>query len=109
MSTTTEPHDSGQRTARPEVVTVRAAGDHLDARAAERLVAPLAAAPAAATFVVDLSAVTHLTLEAASALVQLTRRCRAEDRPLRFTASSAVRRKLALLGLETVVPLQPSS
>ncbi|SFW85539.1 STAS domain-containing protein [Amycolatopsis australiensis] len=111
MSTTTEPHDRGSRPAEfeaaGEVVRVRAPGDHLDARTAGQLVAPVAAAPPGATVVVDLSAVTHLSLEAAGTLMTLTRHCQAEGRTLRVAASDSARRKLALLGLDAVLPLQP--
>ncbi|WP_410631107.1 STAS domain-containing protein [Amycolatopsis sp. cmx-4-83] len=107
MSTTTEPHDrpAGLRPA-PDTLRVTAPSV-LDAGTAEQLSAPVSAASPGAAVVVDLTAVTELSLEAAAALMTLTRRCHSEGRAMQVIASAAARRKLALLGLDVVLPLRP--
>ncbi|MGW5722591.1 STAS domain-containing protein [Amycolatopsis sp. NPDC003865] len=115
MSTTTESHDrnpqSGPAEPTPtaEAITLVATEGHLDAHSAQQLIASAASAPPGAAIVADLSGVTQLSLEAAAALLTLTRRCQAEGRTLRITASAPARRKLALLGLESVLPLHSPS
>ncbi|MDT7800956.1 MAG: hypothetical protein QOI78_4389 [Actinomycetota bacterium] len=90
-----------------EVLTLRAAPELADTATAERAFAPaLATAPGTAV-VLDLSAVTFLTMEAVVPLLALVERCAAEGRALLILASAYVRRKLLLLGLDKVVPLQP--
>ncbi|MGW3960158.1 STAS domain-containing protein [Amycolatopsis sp. NPDC005003] len=110
MSTTTEPHDHSARPAElqptADVITVKAP-NVLDAHTADRLSTPVAAAPPEAAVVVDLTAVTELSLEAAAELMTLTHRCQHERRTLQVIASTAARRKLALLGLDTLLPLHP--
>ncbi|MGW5051465.1 STAS domain-containing protein [Actinokineospora sp. NPDC004072] len=55
--------------------------------------------------VVDLTEVTFLSLEGAAELVMLARRCIDQGRDLRVKPSPSVRRKLALAGLDTLIPL----
>lgn len=57
------------------------------------------------TMVVDLSEVTFLSLEGAAELVTLARRCADRGRDLCVKPSASVRRKLALSGLDTLIPL----
>ncbi|MFC9249987.1 hypothetical protein [Amycolatopsis thailandensis] len=58
---------------------------------------------------VDLSAVTYLSMEAVAPLLAITSRCAAENQPLRVIPSHAVRPKLITLGLGTGVPLEPDA
>ncbi|MFD4254840.1 STAS domain-containing protein [Amycolatopsis thermoflava] len=87
--------------------TVRAAGDLADAASAETLIAPVLDTPVELAVVVDLSAVTYLTMEAVVPLAKLARRCAAEGQVLRLVASSAVRRKVETMGMSTIIPMEP--
>ena len=90
-----------------EVLTVQAPAELADAETAEQVFAPALAGPPDTAVVLDLSAVTFLTLEAVVPLLALVERCAADGRTLRIVASSTVQRKLLALGLDTVVPVQP--
>ncbi|MFB9686064.1 STAS domain-containing protein [Amycolatopsis plumensis] len=79
----------------------------LNADAAAQLAASALAGPPGAAILIDLTAVDSLSLESAAVLMTLTRRCHAESRPLAITTSAPVHRKLTLLGLDNVLPLQP--
>lgn len=108
MSTIADPADDGLppvRTAR--VITVRAPAELADAETAAELLVPAAAAPPGTAVVVDLSAVTHLTTEAVVPLVTLAQHCLGQGRDLRVTASASARQKLTLLGLTTILAVQP--
>ncbi|MGW5051548.1 STAS domain-containing protein [Actinokineospora sp. NPDC004072] len=89
-------------------LTVRAAGDLADAASAETLIAPVLDTPVELAVVVDLSAVTYLTMEAVVPLAKLARRCAAEGQVLRIVASPAVRRKVETMGMSTIIPMEPS-
>ncbi|WP_410665318.1 STAS domain-containing protein [Amycolatopsis sp. lyj-84] len=94
-------------TASPAPLIVSAAGDLINGPAARDLLAPVLRAPGGVT--VDLSKVTYLSMEAVVPLLALAGRCAAEHRPLRVLGSDPVRRKLTLLGLAAVVPLDPAT
>ncbi|QKV73750.1 STAS domain-containing protein [Amycolatopsis sp. Hca4] len=103
MSTVVDPHGDPAT----DVLVLRGAGDLADAHAAEKIVAPAAAADPATALVLDLAAVTYLTTEAVVPFVALARRCASEGTSLRVVASEPVRRKLASLGLLSTLVLGP--
>ncbi|WP_328457760.1 STAS domain-containing protein [Amycolatopsis sp. NBC_00438] len=90
-----------------DVLTLRSAPELAGTDEAERTFAPALAVPPGTAVVLDLSAVTFLTPEAVVPLLALVERCAAEGKALLIVASSYVRRKLVLLGLDSFVPLQP--
>lgn len=110
MSTITEHQDDHDGAAgspsTTRVVTVRAPSV-LDAGSTDRLDTSLVTGPPRTPVVIDLTAVAELSLEGAAALVALVRHCRSEGRPLRVVASAPAHRKLALLGLDAVLRLEP--
>ncbi|WP_328454187.1 MULTISPECIES: STAS domain-containing protein [unclassified Amycolatopsis] len=113
MNTVAEPQDEsvppGAATPAPaaEVFTLPAPAELADAETAERTFAPALTVPPGTAVVLDLSAVTFLTVEAVVPLLELVERCAADGRVLRIVASPTVRRKLLFLGLDAVVPSQP--
>ncbi|MFG1644123.1 STAS domain-containing protein [Amycolatopsis sp. NPDC049252] len=110
MGTVAEPQDeSGAATpapTTPEVLTLRAPPELAGTEIAEQAFAPASVAPPGAAVLLDLSAVTYLTLEAVVPLLDLVERCAADGRALQVVASPHVRQKLLVLGLDTVVPLR---
>jgi anti-anti-sigma factor len=109
MSFAADPHEPAPGGSRPVpatgVLVLRGAGDLTDSHAAEQIVAPAYAADPATALVVNLAAVTYLTVEAVVPFVELARRCAAGGTSLRVVASEPVRRKLASLGLHATLPL----
>ncbi len=93
--------------ATPAPLIVSAAGDLVDAETLRGLLRPALQTAGAVT--VDLSAVTHLSMEAVVPLLALVGRCAAKQRLLLVIVSGPVRRKLTLLGLGTTVPLEPAT
>ncbi|UOZ02670.1 STAS domain-containing protein [Amycolatopsis sp. WQ 127309] len=90
------------------VLTLRVAPELAGTEEVEQAFAPALAVPPGTPVVVDLSAVTFLTLEAVVPLLAFVERCAAEGKALLIVASAYVRRKWALLGLDPVIPLQPA-
>ncbi|WP_103349923.1 hypothetical protein [Amycolatopsis sp. CA-128772] len=105
MSTTTEPQED-PGAALGHQITFTAGGDLTGTAEIEEIARVVATLPAGTAVVVDLSAVTHLSMEAAVPLVQLVSGCAAADRPVRVRASEPVRLKLARLGLVSTIPLE---
>ncbi|WP_410592734.1 STAS domain-containing protein [Amycolatopsis sp. lyj-23] len=111
MSTVADPHGdptfTDSRALPPsDVLILRAAGELIGTHVAEEVVAPAYTAGAAA-IVLDLTAVTYLTVEAVVPFVALAHRCAARGTPLRLVASEPARRKLMSLGLESTLALEP--
>ncbi|WP_410631681.1 anti-sigma factor antagonist [Amycolatopsis sp. cmx-4-83] len=112
MSTVVDPHQDPAADDRPaaavtDVLVLRGAGELVDAHAVEEIVAPAFAADPATALVVDLAAVTYLTMEAVIPFLILARRCAAEGTSLRVVASEPARRKLTSLGLHFTFALEP--
>ncbi len=105
MSTVADPQNNPTVSPAPLIVSV--AGDLVDGQAVRNLLAPVLRAPGSVT--VDLSKVTYLSMEAVVPLLAVAGRCAAEHRPLRVLVSDPVRRKLTLLGLAAVIPLDPAA
>ncbi|WP_410651457.1 STAS domain-containing protein [Amycolatopsis sp. cmx-4-54] len=91
---------------RRPVLTVRAAGELSDIATMAKALHPAMPAPPGAVVVVDLSAVTHLSFEAVPPLMALLRHTTTRYVRLCVITSGPVRRKLILLGLDTVIPLE---
>ncbi|WP_146060341.1 anti-sigma factor antagonist [Amycolatopsis sp. CA-128772] len=110
MSTVADPHEPAPGGSRPVpatgVLILRGAGDLTDTHAAEKIVAPAYTADPATALVVNLAAVTYLTMEAVVPFVELARRCAAGGTSLRVVASEPVRRKLTSLGLHATLELE---
>ncbi|WP_410567426.1 STAS domain-containing protein [Amycolatopsis sp. cmx-4-61] len=109
MSTVADPpEDPPSSRARPatDVLILRGAGDLTDTHVAEEIVAPAYMADPATALVLDLTAVTYLTIEAVVPFVTLAHRCAARGTSLRFVASEPARRKLTSLGLESIFALE---
>lgn len=109
MSTAADPpNDAAPPTAIPSgVVTIRAAGELVYARDAEAVLAPGTSTPPGTAITVDLTAVTHLSMEAVVPLLSLARQSATEGRTMSILGSVAVHRKLTTLGLDTLLPLHP--
>ncbi|MEU3626198.1 hypothetical protein BS329_37575 [Amycolatopsis coloradensis] len=109
MSTVTDSFDdsltSGSSASEP-VLTVRAVGELGDIPAMTRALGTATSAPPGTAVTVDLSAVTYLSFEALPPLVDLVRHAADNAVYLCVIASGPVRRKLALLGLDVVIPLR---
>lgn len=88
------------------VITVRMTGDLDPAVAAQlRTVFEQVTCMVAPMILVDLAEVSFLALEGVEPLLALTSRCVQDHRELRIVSSPAVRRKLTLLGLDTIIPI----
>jgi len=87
------------------VLTVRAAGELLDVPAMTAALQDALSAPFDVDVAVDLSAVTYLSFEALPPLIRLVQH---RTTGLDVVVSETVRRKLALLGLDTSIPLRPA-
>ncbi|WP_086821065.1 STAS domain-containing protein [Allokutzneria sp. NRRL B-24872] len=88
-----------------DVVTVDVRGEITSETAGDLARALEAAAVRPArTIELDLTEVSHLSLEGAALLAEFAQRCRAEARNLRVHGSPVVRHKLGLTGLSGLVP-----
>ncbi|MFB9691044.1 STAS domain-containing protein [Amycolatopsis plumensis] len=112
MSTVADPPEdptSSRALPATDVLILRAAGELIDTQVAEKIVAPAYAAEPATTLVLDLTAVTYLTIEAVIPFVTLAHRCAAGGTSLRVVVSEPARRKLTSLGLESTFALESPS
>ncbi|GLY38109.1 hypothetical protein Amsp01_041330 [Amycolatopsis sp. NBRC 101858] len=89
-----------------ETVTVCVSEELEDASATCEMLAPAFVAPAGSAVVVDLSAVTYLTMEAVVPLMVLARRCFDLGQSLCVVASASAHAKLMQLGLTEVLGAQ---
>ncbi|MGW4525038.1 STAS domain-containing protein [Amycolatopsis sp. NPDC004378] len=105
MSVAVDPHDEPGSVHPGGPVTLSAAGEIADPSAIEDIAIHMFALPPAVPVVVDLSAVTYLSMEAIAPLVLLARHCVAEGRRLRIESSEPAHRKLVTMGLDRVIPL----
>ncbi|GAA3989997.1 hypothetical protein GCM10022247_05770 [Allokutzneria multivorans] len=94
-----------------DVVTVDVRGEVTTETASELARAfEAAVARPARTLRLDMSEVSHLSLEGAALLAEFAQRCQAEDRTLRVHGSAVVRHKLGVTGLDgLVLPLERRS
>ena len=77
-----------------------------DSASIEAIIARALGTSLGSEIVVDLSAINHMTMEAAVPLARFARRCSADGRSLRVVASQPVRRKLETMGLGAVILLE---
>lgn len=114
MSTVVDPHQDRSSDDSPSVpvtgvLILRGAGELTETHAAEEIVAPAYAADPATALVLDLAAVTYLTMEAVVPFLTLARRCAAGGTSLRVVASEPARSKLTSLGLHFTLALESSA
>ncbi len=114
MSIVVDPHEHPTTNDSPsvpvtDVLVLRGAGELTDTHAGEEIVAPAYAANPATAVVLDLAAVTYLTMEAVIPFIALARRCAARGTSLRVVASEPARSKLTSLGLRFTLVLESPS